>query len=631
MATIATPRKRFRFSRKAVLWVVIPLALLLVCGVAGVFIRNAMTAASQAAAGAGWQTEAVKTGPIDASVSATGNVEPRAQAELRFAVDGTVTEILVKPGDKVQAGQPLARVDDADLKLKLEQAQASLKQAQADREELLNGATEQEVAAAKARVAQAQAQYQQAAGRVTKSDIAAARAKLDAAKARLAAIQSGHTDAHDAELALQQAQTQLQSKRDQLSASKTGAELRMQQAANDLTKAQSNYSTAKQNWQYVQDTGRDPLNKTVDPQTGKSSRPKVSDQQRQQYYDTFVQAEAAMHNAEAALKQAQVEYDSARQAEVTGVQAAEQDVASAQSKLDGLRAGGANQQLASAQADVAAAQAELNQLTGASRSGDLESAEAGVTIAQQDLEKLIADPSASALAKAEAVVASAEVSVRQAQRNLDQATLTAPFAATIAQVNLRVGESSTSGGVATSGSGVSSTSAGIVIADLSGFHIDIPVDELDVAQIQPGQTVKIALDALADTDLTGRVVNIEPVATQNDKGTNTYKVTVEIDPTKATLRSGMTATAQIVTQSKPNAILVPRRAVQSENGESYVLIPKQGQPDPQTRRPASDRRKVTLGLSNAEFVEITGGLQAGEQVLVQDVVQTFNPVGPGGG
>src|SRR5262245_51856149 len=299
MATIATPRKRFRFSRKTVLWIAIPLALVLVCGVAGVLIRNAMSAAAQAAAGAGWQTQAVTTGPIDASVSATGSVEPRAQAELRFGVDGTVTQVLVKPGDKVQAGQPIAQIDDGDLKLQLEKAQADLKQAQADRDELLAGATEQEIAAAKARVAQAQAQLQQTAGRVTKSDIAAARAKLDAARARLATIQSGHGDDHDAELALQQAQTQLQAKRDQLSAAKTNAELHMRQATNDLTRTQAEYSTAKQNWEYVRETGKDPG--TVPDATGKQIHPKLDERGRQQYYNTFVQAEAAMHNAEEAV------------------------------------------------------------------------------------------------------------------------------------------------------------------------------------------------------------------------------------------------------------------------------------------------------------------------------------------
>src|SRR6266508_640226 len=624
MATIATPRKRARFNRKTLLWVGVPLILVLVCAVAGVLIRNAMSAAAAAGATAGWQTETVKTGPIDAAVSATGDVQPRAQADLRFAVDGTVTEILVKPGDKVQAGQPLARLDDADLKLQLEKAQADLKQAQADEQDLMRGATPQEIAEAKARVAQAQGQYQQTAGHVTKADIAAARAKLDAAQAHLAAIQSGHTDASDAEMALQQAQTQLASKRDQLSAAKTNAQLQMQQAVNDLTKAQSSYGTAHYNWQYVQDTGRDPLVIVTNPKTGDKQHAKVNEQQRQQYHDTFVQAEAALHNGEAAVQQAQVSYDAARQAEVTGVQSAEQDVASAQAKLDGLRAGGGVQQLASARADVASAQAQLNQLTGASRGGDLNSAQAAVTIAQAGLDKLTADPSASALAKAQAAVVSAEVAVKQAQRALDQATLTAPLAATIARVDLKIGESASMG---SSGSGSSSSGGVIVIADLSSFHVDVPVDELDVAQIKVNQPVRIVLDALAGNELNGKVTNVEPLATKSDKGTNTYKVTVDVDPTDAILRSGMTATVQIVTQSKPNAVLVPRRAVQSENGESYVLIPKDGPPDTQNKRPANEHRKVTLGLSNSEFTEIADGLQPGEKVLVQDVVQTFNPVG----
>ncbi|HEX5690754.1 MAG TPA: hypothetical protein VFX76_12160, partial [Roseiflexaceae bacterium] len=136
--------------------------------------------------------------------------------------------------------------------------------------------------------------------------------------------------------------------------------------------------------------------------------------------------------------------------------------------------------------------------------------------------------------------------------------------------------------------------------------------------------------ALANAELTGKISNVEPLAVQNDRGTNTYNVTIALDPSDVTLRSGMTATAQIVTESKPDAVLVPRRAVLLENGQSYVLIPKDGPPDTEAGRPASDRREVTVGLSNAEFVEITSGLQTGEKVLVQDVVQTFNPVENGG-
>ena len=47
----------------------------------------------------------------------------------------------------------------------------------------------------------------------------------------------------------------------------------------------------------------------------------------------------------------------------------------------------------------------------------------------------------------------------------------------------------------------------VAIADLSSFHIDVPVDELDVAQIKARPAGQIALDALPGKELTGTVTN----------------------------------------------------------------------------------------------------------------------------
>jgi HlyD family secretion protein len=609
MATIATSRKRARFSRK---WIFGIVAVVVVLGVIAALALSRGAPSTAATETPGWTTAAANTGTIDAAVSATGSVEAQAQAELRFVADGAVTEILVKPGDKVQAGQALARLEPTDFQLKVEQAQADLKQAQADYQKLMDKAAPQEISAAQARVAQAKGQYQQAAGSVTRADIAAARARLEAAEAKLASLQAGHTGASDADLSLQSAQNQAAAKRDQLSLEKANAENALQQRVNELTKAQAAYSTALQNWQYVQDTGRDPVNPSTVDSKGDSKPNRLNDAQRQQYYQAFVQAEADLHSAENAVQQAQVAYDGARQAEVTGVQAAERDVASAQAAVEKQRSGGAAEELAAARAEVESARAQLSQLTGANRSGNVAAAQAGVDIAQAELEKLTNDPSASDLARAEAGVARSEAALKAAQHELDQATLVAPFAATVARVDLRVGERSGQDGV-------------IAIADLSSFHIDIPVDELDVAQIKPGQPVRIALDALPGQDLTGTVTTIDPLATKTDKGTNTYKVVVTITSADPAVRPGMTAAAQIVTQRKDGAILVPRRAVQSENGQSFVLIPKEGPVDRVTQTPASEKRPVTIGLSNNESVEITSGLKAGEQVLVRDVVSTITP------
>src|SRR6185436_14138651 len=208
-----------------------------------------------------------------ATVNATGQMEPAQIVNLSFSGAGRVSEVLVKVGDQVAKDAPLARLDARDLRIRVAQAAAGLAQAQASYEKLRAGATPEEIAAAEAQAAQAAGQLRQTQGGVTAADLRAAEAQLA------------------------QAQAQLESQRDQLSAAKTRAELQMQQAVDALTQAQSRYSTAKQNWQYVQDTGRDPV-VSIDTRTGARVHAKLSDTQRQQYYDAFVQAEAAMHSAE---------------------------------------------------------------------------------------------------------------------------------------------------------------------------------------------------------------------------------------------------------------------------------------------------------------------------------------------
>jgi HlyD family secretion protein len=444
-----------------------------------------------------------------------------------------VAEVLVKEGDQVAAGQVLARLDDADLKLSLEQAQVDLRQAQADQQALLKGATPEQIAAAQAQIARAKGQFQQAAGSVTKSDIAAAQANLAAAQARLAALLAGHTDGQDAERALQQAQTQLQAQRDQLSAAKTDAQLQMQQRVQDLTMAQSAYATARHNWEYVQETGRDPSAVTIDPQSGKKSHVKLDDKQKQQYADAYVRAEASMRGAEAAVTQAQVAYDAARQAEVTGIQAAEQDVASAQARLDAQRAGGDKQQLAAARAAVASAQAELNRLTGAGRGGEVAAAQAGVEAAEADLARITADPDSGALARAAAAVARAELAIKQAQRAIDLAILTAPFAGTIASLDLKVREYVAPGAPV------------VQLADVGGWQIETSdLTELNIVKVHEGDAVTVTFDAIPGLELPGKVSRIKGFG-ENRQGDITYKVVVTPDQQDARLRWNMTATVSI--------------------------------------------------------------------------------------
>src|SRR5581483_9409003 len=89
-------------------------------------------------------TVTVSRGVVLASVNATGNVTVADQLALDFPVGGKVTDIFVKEGQRVVAGQPLATIDDAPARAKVEQAQADVNAAQDNVRKLLEGSTPNE-------------------------------------------------------------------------------------------------------------------------------------------------------------------------------------------------------------------------------------------------------------------------------------------------------------------------------------------------------------------------------------------------------------------------------------------------------------------------------------------------------
>lgn len=597
MASAETPRKRRRNGRRVAM--IIGGLVILLVAIGGAIYALSPRPPVAGAMPEGWKTVSVSTGTINSTVSATGNIEPKAQAELRFATSGIVSEILVSPGDSVEAGQPLARIDATALQLRVEQAQADLTQAQADYAGLLEGASEAEVAEAEARIAQARSQYQQAANSVSQADIAAARADLERARARLAELQAGpqNDELAAANEKVTSAQATLDQGRVDLAAAKERARLDMEAKANALRNAQEEYSRIY--WQ----------NKELESLPGDLPQERI---------DQEAQALRAVQDAEAALAQANLAYETARQEEINRLQQYEAALASAIASRDKLLAGPKADALAEARADVQRAQANLDDLIGASRASDLAAQATSIEIAQAGLDRLLEAPTESTLASRQAAVIRAEVALKQAQRDLADATLVAPFAATIARVDMQVGEQA-------------DATAIIAIVDLSSFHVEVPVDELDIAQVEPGQRVEISLDALPEAEIGGTVTMIAPEATRSEQGTTSYAVTVTLDQGSAGVRPGMTAVVEIITAEKTDALLVPRRAVRNEGGKSYVLVPTGGPPtftNTGQMEPASERREISLGLSNSEFVEVLSGLSAGEEILVQDVVSTFLPGGP---
>src|SRR5260221_7780997 len=83
------------------------------------------------------QKASIDKGDLELSVSATGSVVAKNQSTLRFDQPAQVQEVLVEEGQKVEAGQVLARLDSTTPQFNLQQAEFALKAAQAGLQKIL--------------------------------------------------------------------------------------------------------------------------------------------------------------------------------------------------------------------------------------------------------------------------------------------------------------------------------------------------------------------------------------------------------------------------------------------------------------------------------------------------------------
>lgn len=531
----------------------------------------------------------VTRGTLLAGISATGQIEPRQEAALSFSAPGRVAEILVAEGQLVQAGDPLITLDSRELAAQVASARAVLVQAESDLQELREGASAEEIAQARAQVDAARGVLTQTEGSITGADIAAARARLDEARARLNALQgSPNADQLTAARAtLAETQATFDRQRSALAAAKVEAERQVFERANRLRDAQTAFAAARDNLASVEADGKDPL-----------TNARLTDAGERSYRDAFAQAQRAMNDAELALNQARVDYETAKQNEITGLAEAEARVATAQANLDALLTPNADT-LASARAALAQAEADLARLLGQQRQGALTAQQANVAAAEANLARLTADPRTTVLARAQAGVDQAQAQLELAQIRLDDATLTAPFTGVIASINVTPGEQV-------------NQNAALTLIDISRFNVTVTVDEVDVARVAPGQEVEVLIDALGPPLLTGVVQRIAPQAS-TDREVTAYEVELEVIPGDRPVRSGMTASATIVIARSENALSVPAQAIREQDGMMVVdIVTTSDGNSTITTQP------VETGIRAGDQVEITSGLTEGQQVLLPD-------------
>jgi HlyD family secretion protein len=256
-------------------------------------------------------------------------------------------------------------------------------------------------------------------------------------------------------------------------------------------------------------------------------------------------------------------------------------------------------QLQQATINYETAQAQYRVTARAADRAQRAAAQAQVAQAQANLDRLFKGASAEQVEIAQAGVDQAEVALAQARRRLDNSRITAPWAGIVAAVNVVEGTEARLGVPA------------FHLVDTSRFHIDVQVDEVDVAGVVAGQPVIVEVDALPEQRLTGSVQRISPTAITSPTGGTAYQVRIGMDATDAALRTGMSATATITSSEHTDVLLVPHRAVsrERETGRTFVERLVNGTPQ---------KVEVRLGLSDDQRSEAREGLEDGDQVIIRN-------------
>ncbi len=220
--------------------------------------------------------------------------------------------------------------------------------------------------------------------------------------------------------------------------------------------------------------------------------------------------------------------------------------------------------------------------------------------------------------------AQAAAAVKEARDALSKTTIYAPIAGTVSRLNKEVGEIALG----------SQFQEDVImeLSNLAGMEALVDVDENDIVLVSLSDGSEIEVDALPDLVLNGEVTEIASSAKISSQGTSDQKTEFEVkigitDPAPS-LRPGMTASADIVTEVKDKALSVPIQAVAVRTPAQLGISDGEDASDFVPDRDGfvqvvwvvvdgvAKARQVTTGIQGENHIEILGGLEEGEQIVV---------------
>jgi membrane fusion protein, multidrug efflux system len=184
-----------------------------------------------------------------------------------------------------------------------------------------------------------------------------------------------------------------------------------------------------------------------------------------------------------------------------------------------------------------------------------------------------------------------QMQLKSREDDLNKLSVVAPFAGILTLQSVKEGDYVKSGTLVAT------------VADPARYLVVVEVDELDVPRLRTGLKAVIAFDSMPEKRFDATVTRIVP---QTDRVTKTSRVYLKLDDPVPAIQGGMTATANIVYNKRKGALLVRKSSVFEEEHQSYVWKIVKGK---------LKKQPIRTGDSDLVFIEVTGGLDAGEVVV----------------
>lgn len=185
----------------------------------------------------------------------------------------------------------------------------------------------------------------------------------------------------------------------------------------------------------------------------------------------------------------------------------------------------------------------------------------------------------------------ARVGLEVARIKLENTEIKSPIDGVVIDRNINEGDS------------VRSSQNVFSIGDFQPLFARIHVPEREIGKIKTGQEALISVESAPERQFKGIVKRISPVV---DSQSGTVKVTIQIDRSEGILRPGMFSSVFIATETHPNALVVPKKALLLERDEEIVFAM-----DGESAR----RIAVKTGFSDSDRVEVVSGLNEGDMII----------------